>query len=47
MASDLEQLIEMGFEPERARMAVSKTGGCMSTVTTAGLPQMLSLSSVL
>jgi hypothetical protein len=28
MASDLEQLIEMGFDPERAQMAVSKTGGC-------------------
>jgi len=27
MTTDLEQLIEMGFDPERARMAVSKTGG--------------------
>jgi hypothetical protein len=28
MASDLETLIEMGFEPIRAEMAVKKTGGC-------------------
>lgn len=27
-ASDLEQLLEMGFEKERAELAVSKTGGC-------------------
>lgn len=26
-ASDLEQLLEMGFEKERAELAVSKTGG--------------------
>ena len=27
MASDLEQLIEMGFDQERAQIAVSKGGG--------------------
>lgn len=27
-ASDLDQLIEMGFERERAELAVSKTGSC-------------------
>ncbi|KKZ60252.1 hypothetical protein EMCG_05009 [[Emmonsia] crescens] len=27
MPSDLEQLVEMGFDPERAQLAVSKTGG--------------------
>lgn len=28
MASDLDQLIEMGFDKERAQLAVTKTGGC-------------------
>lgn len=28
MPSDLEQLVEMGFDAERAQLAVSKTGGC-------------------
>jgi hypothetical protein len=28
MASDLDQLIEMGFDKERAQIAVTKTGGC-------------------
>lgn len=28
MASDLDQLIEMGFDKERAEIAVSKNGGC-------------------
>lgn len=27
MASDLDQLIEMGFDKERAELAVKKTGG--------------------
>lgn len=27
MASDLEQLIDMGFEKERAELAVKATGG--------------------
>lgn len=27
MASDLDQLIEMGFDKERAQLAVTKTGG--------------------
>jgi hypothetical protein len=27
--TDLDQLIEMGFEKERAEIATSKTGGCM------------------
>lgn len=27
MTSDLDQLIDMGFEKERAQLAVSKTGG--------------------
>lgn len=31
MASDLEQLIEMGFDKERAQLAVSKTGGSRFT----------------
>lgn len=31
MASDLEQLIEMGFEKERAEIAVQKTGNCKLT----------------
>lgn len=26
--TDLEQLLEMGFEKERAELAVSRTGGC-------------------
>jgi UBX domain-containing protein 1/4 len=30
--SDLDQLIDMGFERERAEMAVKKTGGCMLSV---------------
>lgn len=29
MASDLDQLIEMGFDKERAQLAVSKSGGSM------------------
>ena len=29
MASDLDTLIDMGFEKQRAEMAVRKTGGCM------------------
>jgi hypothetical protein len=29
MAGDLEVLIDMGFEKERAEMAVKKTGGCV------------------
>lgn len=28
MPSDLEQLIEMGFDAERAQLATSRTGGC-------------------
>lgn len=31
-ASDLEQLLEMGFEKERAEIAVSNTGGRTSTL---------------
>lgn len=31
MASDLDQLIEMGFDKERAQLAVGKTGGCKLT----------------
>ncbi len=27
-STDLEQLIEMGFEKERAELAVKNTGGC-------------------
>jgi UBX domain-containing protein 1/4 len=27
-ATDLEQLIEMGFDKERAELAVKNTGGC-------------------
>lgn len=27
MASDLDQLLEMGFDPEKAKLAVKKTGG--------------------
>ena len=30
MPSDLEQLIDMGFEKERAELAVKKSGGCKS-----------------
>jgi UBX domain-containing protein 1/4 len=26
--SDLDQLVEMGFDKEKAQMAVKKTGGC-------------------
>ncbi|KAK2753352.1 hypothetical protein FQN55_003481 [Onygenales sp. PD_40] len=32
MASDLEQLIEMGFDPDRAKIAVSKTGGLLPAI---------------
>lgn len=28
MASDLEMLLEMGFDKARAELAVKKTGGC-------------------
>lgn len=28
MAGDLEVLVDMGFDKERAAMAVKKTGGC-------------------
>jgi hypothetical protein len=31
MASDLDQLIEMGFDKERSQIAVTKTGGCKFT----------------
>lgn len=34
MASDLDQLIEMGFDGERAQLAVTTTGGCKSTLLT-------------
>lgn len=27
-STDLEQLLEMGFEKERAELAVKHTGGC-------------------
>lgn len=30
-ATDLEQLIEMGFEKERAELAVKNTGGCQKS----------------
>lgn len=29
MAGDLEVLVDMGFEKERAELAVKKSGGCM------------------
>lgn len=29
MATDLEQLLDMGFEKARAEIAVKKSGGCM------------------
>jgi hypothetical protein len=29
MASDLDVLIDMGFDKARAEMAVKKTGGCI------------------
>ncbi|KAK4867464.1 hypothetical protein LT330_000974 [Penicillium expansum] len=32
MASDLDQLIEMGFDKERAQLAVTKTGGLQSAL---------------
>jgi uncharacterized UBP type Zn finger protein len=32
MASDLDQLIEMGFDKERAQLAVTKTGGRKSLI---------------
>ncbi|KAK2813150.1 hypothetical protein FQN50_000827 [Emmonsiellopsis sp. PD_5] len=32
MPSDLEQLIEMGFEPDRAKIAVNKTGGLLPAI---------------
>ncbi|KAK2786458.1 hypothetical protein FQN52_001148 [Onygenales sp. PD_12] len=32
MASDLEQLIEMGFDPDRAKIAVNKTGGLLPAI---------------
>ncbi len=28
--TDLEALLDMGFEPERAELAVKRTGGCES-----------------
>jgi hypothetical protein len=28
MATDLEQLLDMGFDPERAAIAAKKTGNC-------------------
>lgn len=30
MPSDLETLIDMGFDPERAKLAVKESGGCRS-----------------
>ena len=30
MPSDLEQLLDMGFEKERAEIALKKNGGCTS-----------------
>lgn len=35
--SDLDQLIEMGFDKERAEMAVSKTGGRMHPLLKQGV----------
>lgn len=34
MASDLDQLVEMGFDNERAQLAVSQTGGCKLALLT-------------
>ena len=31
-SSDLDTLIDMGFEKPRAELAVKKTGGCESTI---------------
>lgn len=42
MPSDLEQLLDMGFEKERAEIAVKKTGGCTSShLTSHTLPFLL------
>jgi hypothetical protein len=31
-ASDLDQLVMMGFDKERSEMAIKETGGCKSIV---------------
>jgi hypothetical protein len=33
MASDLQQLLEFGFEEEKAKLAIKKTSGCMFTLS--------------
>lgn len=33
MPSDLEQLLDMGFEKDRAELAVKKSGGCTFILT--------------
>ncbi|EFW19963.1 hypothetical protein CPSG_03138 [Coccidioides posadasii str. Silveira] len=46
MPSDLEQLVEMGFDPERARIAVSKTGGLQGALEWLEVNQDKSLDEI-
>jgi hypothetical protein len=45
MPSDLDQLVEMGFDPERAKLAVAKTGGCELYVLSISLCDALKLAN--
>ncbi|KMU87215.1 hypothetical protein CIHG_04659 [Coccidioides immitis H538.4] len=46
MPSDLEQLVEMGFDPERAKIAVSKTGGLQGALEWLEVNQDKSLDEI-
>lgn len=45
MPSDLDQLIDMGFEKARAEIAVKKSGGSMFVAAAATTPTPLSIRS--
>ena len=48
-SSDLDQLVEMGFEQERAQLAVTKGGGrmCLSYPVTAFVVRSLTRETIL
>lgn len=43
-ATDVDQLVEMGFDKERAEMAMSKTGGCECSRAAGAYGAMFPLS---
>ncbi|WEW55498.1 hypothetical protein PRK78_000929 [Emydomyces testavorans] len=46
MPTDLEQLVDMGFDPERAKIAVSKTGGMQGALEWLEVNQDKSLDEI-